>query len=104
MARHGCIYFMQMQNADGYVKIGFSENVAKRLSSIQVGSPYKIEVIALLANESQTMEGIIHTILVNSWIKGEWFRPTEEVLECIENVKNNNFGLFIRNAVHSNKI
>lgn len=103
MGRQGNIYFIQQKSVDGYIKIGFSAKVASRRNDLQVASAYKLEILAIL-EESQTMEGIIHTILKDSWVSGEWFKPTAEVLKCIDYVNDNNFGLFIQEAVHSKKI
>ena len=94
---------MRQQSSDGYIKIGFSIKVASRRNALQTASPYKIEILALL-EESRIIENVIHIMLKDSKITGEWFYPTEEVLRCIECVNNNEFPVFIQEASERGKI
>lgn len=93
------VYFIQIKNADGYIKIGYSANLGARLNSLATGMPYTFEVIALLFNETKTTERVIHKFLQKSNVKGdlrgEWFYPSNEVMECIEYVKEQRFQDYI---------
>lgn len=100
----GFVYFMQIENLDGYIKIGFSTNIFGRQSAIQTCCPYSLNVLALLPNETVTTEHTIHAMLSSSRLSGEWFKPTPEVLECIEYVKHGKFKDLIDKRMQASKI
>jgi len=87
MSKLGTVYFIQIDNADGYVKIGFSSNINGRMSQLRVGCPYNFKLLTLAIDESKTLEKVFHNLLKESHLVGEWFYPTEEVMECINVVK-----------------
>jgi hypothetical protein len=57
-------------------------------------------------DETHTTEHLIHSMLYNSRIRGEWFYPSEEVMECIEYVNNFKFKEYIekRNNINRSNI
>src|ERR1019366_925419 len=86
----GYVYFIQIQNPDGYIKIGFEGTFGARKLDLQVGNPYKLEYITRLSAK-RLMEGEIHTLLKTSKLRNEWFHPSESVMECINKVISNSF-------------
>lgn len=75
------VYFLQCESS-GLIKIGYSSNVPARLSAIQTGSP---TAIRLLATEDGGIEreGQLHSAFAVEWVRGEWFRPSEDLLAYI---------------------
>jgi hypothetical protein len=99
----GCVYFAKQKSNDGYIKIGFSVNIITRQATLQTASAYIIEYLALLVEETQTTEHLIHTMLHSSKIRGEWFYPTPEVMECIEYVMSGRFKEYVEKYVNIGK-
>jgi hypothetical protein len=75
------VYFME---SAGYVKIGRSRNVPKRLSEMQVANPGMISLMGLLPG-GQEMETAIHAALdaVGHKRRGEWFLLTDALRHTI---------------------
>lgn len=77
------IYFLQV-GMDGPIKIGFAKtNAEKRIRGLMSISPHTLRWIGVfdgtLLDEKQA-----HTLLRYSWLRGEWFHPTAEVLAFVE--------------------
>lgn len=74
-------YFVQ-EHAQGYIKIGLSgARVANRVSSLQIGCPSKLGLVALILGDH---EFPIHKALKSDRIRGEWFNPTPAVLRWVD--------------------
>lgn len=69
------IYFIRHSE---YVKIGYTNDILKRLSHLQVSSPVKLEVLALvegdISKEREYQEEFKHLSC-----SGEWFNYNEEL-------------------------
>lgn len=78
--REGYVYFVQ-RGTDGPIKIGWSVNPRKRLSSLRSASA---ESLTLLKVEwtSRKRERQLHELLAEHRITGEWFHPAPEVLRA----------------------
>ena len=67
--------FVYMIQAGEFVKIGLTDNVARRLLSLQTGNP---EPLVLLKSWPTICpaadEKHIHQTLKRFWIRGEWFK------------------------------
>ncbi len=66
------IYFI----SDGeYTKIGFTDkdDIQRRLTDLQVGNPKELKVAATMIGGREE-EAILHRVLGNLWVRGEWFR------------------------------
>jgi len=84
----GWIYIVRMNDA-GPVKIGYSGdkgNARSRVDKLQTGNPYPLKTI-WIGNGNFGIESRIHKLLARYRMKGEWFEPTEEVIEFIEKAK-----------------
>lgn len=55
----------------GFVKIGKAVDVWKRLDQLQVGNPYKLELVEWLLGD---VERIFHVELADLRVRGEWFK------------------------------
>lgn len=75
------IYFIQAEN--GLIKIGVSENVTRRLESLQAMSPLELELIGTCPGDYRA-EGRLHERFREYATKGEWFEPCDELLATIE--------------------
>lgn len=88
--KDGYIYFIQTQNSDGYIKIGFEGILNSRLSALQVGNPYKLKYIAQLPYR-RWMEGELHDIFRDDWISGEWHYHSAEITKCLNAIADGSF-------------
>ena len=60
-----------------YIKIGYSTDVKKRLSSLQTSNPRELIIIGIIDNVAQSLEKEIHDYLEDlipeCRVRGEWF-------------------------------
>lgn len=64
------VYFVE--NGRGFVKIGWSEHLAKRFYSLQTGSPERLRLVLAVPGGRQT-ERFLHGIFADYRVNGEWF-------------------------------
>lgn len=80
------IYAMQGING-GCIKVGCSNDPAKRLVELQTGSPHKLVILGVVAAPDEA-ERNIHRYLGkgwhSDWSHGEWFYPTKDVIDALE--------------------
>ena len=65
----------------GAQKIGFSQDVEKRLSSIQTGNPQKLKIHHIQEvreNHVRLLEKKIHKVITHKRVSGEWYNVTPE--------------------------
>lgn len=74
------VYFIQ-RGLDGPVKVGCSANVARRFWELQTASPEPLRIIGLYALGGYQMEARLHRTFAADRLSGEWFRPTQLLLE-----------------------
>lgn len=72
------IYFLRAGDTE-FVKIGYADNVAKRIAELQTGCPHELVLIRSLAG-SQRDEGFFHSRYHERRIRGEWFLFCEDML------------------------
>ena len=75
---------------DGPIKIGKGRNPENRLTNLQISSPFLLRLLAS-CNWHDSNETIIHHHLRNSYLRGEWFEPTDEVMKIVGMIKENDF-------------
>ncbi|QKF93672.1 GIY-YIg nuclease [Fadolivirus algeromassiliense] len=82
--KRGYIYIIK-EDSTNYYKIGRSYDTKKRLTSIQISNPRKLNVInKFLCNDSITMESLVHIHLTDKNVRGEWFMLNDDELKnCI---------------------
>ncbi len=81
----GFVYFIQGETG-GPIKIGYSDDVAKRLKGLQTGHPDNLKVLFTYPG-SQEDEKEMHLKFEAIRLRGEWFRPTDEIFSAIEELK-----------------
>ena len=84
------IYFIQC-GKNGPIKIGkTSRKLSIRLSNMQTDCPYKLKCIWLYRGDEYTEE-TIHKKFKSEHIRGEWFHPSKQLLQFIEDNLSNTF-------------
>jgi hypothetical protein len=81
----GFVYFI-LNSEVRAVKIGWALKPRKRLSELQVSSPYKLSLEAAVAGSMED-ERALHRALSRHKMSGEWFRWYLETHELIERAK-----------------
>lgn len=79
--------YIYIVNCHAYYKIGIATRVKTRLSELQVGNPYKIELIEQFEIDQTyiiSFERRLHTILDGWKIRGEWFELSDAELDAIK--------------------
>lgn len=79
------IYFIQAE-LSGAVKIGYGKDPEKRKAELQVGNHERLRLITTCEG-SWREERWLHDRLKTHHIRGEWFRPHEDVLAVMCNPK-----------------
>ena len=82
------IYFIQQGN-EGPIKIGISWEVKKRLKDLSVASPFEPIILAVIAGD-RGKERKLHRKFKKEHMRGEWFKPSERLMEFIRTLPNNN--------------
>lgn len=77
----GRIYFIQAEVL-GYIKIGWTENLAARLASLRQGSPVPLRPLGA-AWGTKEMEHGLHRVFAEERVHGEWFLPSPVLLKYI---------------------
>jgi hypothetical protein len=80
------VYFIQGIKG-GPIKIGVTNDVARRLSALQNGAPDKL-VVLLTAEGDREVEEEVHRKFSHLRLRGEWFEPAQELLQFIAEAKN----------------
>ncbi len=76
------IYFIK---AGQYVKIGYTRDITKRMSSIQTGNPLVLELLALIKGNNKKEKQLHYDFSVYHK-HGEWFEYTGTLVTFIENI------------------
>jgi len=74
------IYFIKQSD---YVKIGFTNRFKTRLNQLQVSSPVKLEVLAIIEGD-KTDEKDLHEKFNHISTNGEWFIYCDELKQYID--------------------
>ena len=79
----GIVYFIK-DSQTGYIKIGrTNDDIATRLSQLQVGNPNELIVCKTIECNSRLVEKKLHEQFVDKHIRGEWFIITESEIELL---------------------
>lgn len=79
----GHVYFIQ--DEDGYIKIGFAVSVADRIKTLQTGSRQELRILATMAGTPKD-ERKLHRRFRTDHVRGEWFYPSDDLCDFIEEV------------------
>ena len=81
----GYIYFVQGASG-GAVKIGYAKDVAARLKGLQTGFPDTLMLLCAVPGKPKN-EKELHEKYKEHALRGEWFKPSEEIMEFINKYK-----------------
>lgn len=75
--------YVYLIGVDGFVKIGVTANVPRRIALLQGANPNKLELIAKLTCHSwygaRSLERTLHAKFEGVRVRGEWFRDVQEI-------------------------
>lgn len=75
------VYFIQ-ESGIGAIKIGMSKHARKRATELQYSMPHTVVLLATVGGGCG-VEHALHTLFAHAYIRNEWFRPVDELLEYI---------------------
>lgn len=79
------IYFISAKEANK-IKIGFTNNIKKRFSQLQVASPNELQLLLLIEGDEK-LEKELHKKFKECRTGGEWFEHTNEISNFISESK-----------------
>ena len=83
LEREGLLYFIR-RGPDGPVKIGWSQNVDRRMAELQVANAEKLELVGTVPGKWKD-EAVLHARFSHLQVSdNEWFHCSEEVLDYIQ--------------------
>jgi hypothetical protein len=82
------IYFIIIDGLEP-IKIGKTADIEQRMSSLSVGCPNDLKLLAKFAAPHH-VEPLLHAIFSDEHVKGEWFNPCKDLLSMIERINNGN--------------
>jgi hypothetical protein len=85
-----CVVYFVQEGGSGAIKIGATGNIKNRLDMLRVNSPHEMNLVASVPGDER-LEKYLHTRFKDSNVRGEWFRPTSKLFECIEELKQGRF-------------
>jgi excisionase family DNA binding protein len=78
-----CVYFIQ-DGEGGPIKIGTTGDLYSRLDSLQTANARNLKLLGYQTG-GYGVERALHDKFDRSKIRGEWFEPSDEILEYIKN-------------------
>lgn len=87
-ARTSKVYFIQAAN--GAIKIGFTLDVARRLATLQNGSPERLKLLATMPG-GEPEELALHERFAEFRQRGEWFAPARALVAFIRGLGGQQF-------------
>lgn len=84
--RIGSVYFVRCQN---YLKIGWSDDVEKRVETLQTASPFSLFLVATIPNKTKLFERTLHKQFAHLHWRGDWFRFDDQLQDFVFRVANN---------------
>lgn len=73
-------YIVQLESPDAFVKFGKTSAPRKRISQLSVGTPWPVNLVCLIGSD---VESDLKRIFAKDKVRGEWFRPTQELEDWI---------------------
>lgn len=75
------VYFIR-EASIGAIKIGVSKHPKKRAKELQDHALHEITLLATVEG-GYSVEFLLHRLFAHAYIRGEWFRPVEELISYI---------------------
>ena len=94
------VYFFAERDPDGdwryAVKVGYSNNIPRRLRNLQTGNPREISVMGFIRTEDcaedRRVEADLHRRLKEDVVRGEWFSVApEQIFDALHSHSTNAF-------------
>lgn len=86
-AKNGVVYFIQQDNNEGHIKIGFTQqDVNKRRLSLQSNCQSKLNVLCAIKGTDK-LEKRLHKKFQKDRLYSEWFSPSKDILDFIKDKK-----------------
>jgi len=79
--RDGHVYFVE-SGEDGPIKIGWSQDVERRIAELQVANAHKLNLLGVVPGTMKN-EGELHAKFAHIRMEAEWFQNTEEIHEYL---------------------
>lgn len=79
--RDGHVYFVE-SGADGPIKIGWSQDVERRIGELQVANAHKLRLLGVVPGTMQK-EGELHATFSHLRMEAEWFQNSPEIHEYL---------------------
>ena len=80
------VYFLASKGS-GYIKIGFSSQLSRRIDEIKGSSPEPLELLHTIPDASLDIESTLHNKFQHLRTGGEWFEGSQELLQYIDSLK-----------------
>ena len=87
------VYFLQAE--DGPIKIGFTNDLRRRLGQLQHVNHHKLRLRAVLPGD-RVIEAMYHMQFIGLRLRGEWFRPDPMILNAIAAINAEHEELLLR--------
>lgn len=81
----GYVYFIEMERPR-LIKIGYASDVDERLSNLQTACPFELSVLDVFIGTKED-ERVLHKMLKPHRYRREWFRPTDDVFDLMEDLE-----------------
>ena len=78
------IYFVQA-GEKGPVKVGLSKNPMSRVKQLQTSNPHTLKLLGIIPGDRETEE-MIHDKFEDHRLEGEWFEPTNELIDIVRSL------------------
>lgn len=82
------VYFLKPIGMDGPIKIGCSGTPERRLKSLDIWSPFPLELLCSAPGENDS-ERAAHWHCRDARLHGEWFTASATVLDLVKHVREN---------------
>lgn len=84
----GFVYFIQCATLQSPVKIGLTDDVARRLKTIRSSCPAPASLVAAVwTMDAKKLEQSLHRRFQSFRIHGEWFAAADPVLDLIRTIR-----------------
>jgi predicted nucleic acid-binding Zn ribbon protein len=79
------VYFVRGEST-GHIKIGYSTGCSSRLAQLQASAPERLVMVCTIHGDRR-LEKQLHERFAKDRIHGEWFAPSAELLDFIDEIQ-----------------
>ena len=77
------VYFVRSV-ALNVIKIGSADDPKARIRNLQVGTADELVLEGYwMTDDAERLEAILHQTFADQWVRGEWFKPSPDLLEVV---------------------